>query len=66
MTRFERDMNEIKNDCTMATIILMERRAEIEKIQKEMRTTKNQFIAVCKMQEITRLSAEYAKLDQMI
>lgn len=66
MTRFERQLNEAKNDSSMATVILRERKAELEQLEKEFRATKNYHRAICLARDISRLRGEYAKIDALV
>ena len=64
MTRFERDLREARNGD--ATIILKERKAEIERLTKEGRACKNAFRRECIAQEVVRLTREYNEIDSLI
>ncbi len=66
MTRFERDFNEIKADSSSALEIMKGRRAEIQKLEKRLRETRNGFIAQCTMQDLEKRRSEYRILDEMI
>lgn len=66
MTRFERQFNEAKNDSSMATVILRERKAELEQLEKAFRATKNYYVAICLARDISRLRCEYAEIDALV
>ena len=64
MTRFERDLREARNGY--ASLILRERKAEIERLTKEGRACKNAFRRECIAQEVVRLTREYNEIDNLI
>lgn len=66
MTRFDRDFNEIKTDSSNALPIMKERKAEIQRLEKRLRETRNGFIAQCTMQDLEKRRSEYRILDEMI
>ena len=61
MTRFERDLVEIRNgdECS----VLSRRKSEIERLTKEGKACKNKFRMRCIAQEVARLKREYEVLD---
>lgn len=64
MTRFEKDLNEALNGN--ATPILMQRKAEIERLTAEGKACRNGFRRQCIAQEVFRLTAEYNTIDGLI
>ncbi len=66
MTRFERDFNEIRKDATNALPIMKERKAEIQRLERKLRETRNGFIAQCTMQDLEKRRSEYGILDELI
>ncbi|WP_320951976.1 hypothetical protein [Hungatella effluvii] len=63
MTRFERDLKDAKEGNGIE--VMKRRKAEIEKLEKAGRCEKNGFKRTCIAQELTRLKAEYSKLDEL-
>lgn len=61
MTRFERDLKDAQEGNEIE--VMKRRKAEIEKLEKAGRCEKNGFKRTCIAQELTRLKAEYSKLD---
>ena len=66
MTRFEKDYNEIKNNSLIATVILKKRKAQLEKLEHEGKSCKNEFRRMCIVQEFVRLKREYDILDDLV
>ena len=66
MTRFEKDLIIAKTDADELSIILRERKAELDRLWEEGKKTKNSFRATCIAQEYNRLAAQYEELDQYI
>ncbi len=66
MTRFDRDFNEISKDATNALPIMKERKAEIQRLERKLRETRNGFIAQCTMQDLEKRRSEYRILDELI
>ena len=64
MTRFEKDLLEAKNGN--ATIILKERKAELDRMTKEGKACKNKFRMQCIAQEVARLTKEYNEIDKLV
>lgn len=64
MTIFVRDKKEVLNGNS--TVVLKERKAELEKLYREGRGCKNSFRRECIAQEYTKLQSEYNELDQLI
>ena len=62
-TEFETDKATIHTDSVE---IMMRRKAELARIEREGRTTKNRFRMQFLAQEYARLKAEYEKLDALI
>lgn len=63
MTRFERDLKDAQEGNEIE--VMERRKAEIEKLEKAGRCEKNGFKRTCIAQELTRLKAEYSKLDEL-
>lgn len=61
MTRFEKDLKEALEGSEIA--ILTKRKAELENLKKQLRACRDGFRAQCLQQEITKLTAEYNKID---
>ena len=66
MTRFERELNEVKNDSLNAMPILRARKAELEQLEKEFRETKNYLRAKCLAHDISRLRCEYYTIEALV
>lgn len=64
MTRFERDLKEAKNGN--ATVILKERKAELDRLTMEGKACKNKFRMQCIAQEVVRLTKEYNEIDRLV
>lgn len=65
MTRFEKDKAEILNGGN-ATVIMRERKAQLEKLYAEGKACRNAFRTQCIAQEYAKLQKEYAALDELI
>lgn len=63
MTKFERDSEEITEGNEIE--VMKRRKSEIEKLEKAGRCEKNGFRRTCIAQELTRLKAEYSKLNEL-
>ena len=57
MTRFEKDLQAVKKDPSLGTVILRERKAELDRLWKQGKAEKNGFRRQCIAQEYTRLEA---------
>ncbi len=66
MTRFDRDFDEIKTDAANALPIMKERKAEIQRLERKLRETRNGFIAQCTMKDLEKCRSEYRILDELI
>ena len=64
MTRFEKDLKEARNGD--AITILMERKAEIERLTKEGKACKNGFRRLYLAQEVVRLTREYDEIAELV
>ena len=62
MTRFERDLNRVLNGEDI--IVLKERKAELDNLNKTLKSCKNSFRAQCIMSDITRLTKEYDMISE--
>lgn len=65
-TKFDKDLKLMETDPDEGTMILRERKAELEHIEWQGRSCKNRFRLECLAQEYNRLKREYDTLDQMI
>lgn len=65
-TKFDKDLKLIETDPGEGTMILRERKAELEHIEREGRSCKNRFRLECLAQEYNRLKREYDALDAMV
>ncbi len=63
MTKFERDMREVKEGNGIE--VMKRRKAELEKLYDEGRKCKNAFRRQCIAQEYSKRKEEYSKLDEM-
>ena len=63
MTKFERDLEEITEGNEIE--VMKRRKSEIKKLEKAGRCEKNGFRRTCIAQELTRLKAEYSKLNEL-
>lgn len=63
MTKFEKDLVEIAEGNEIE--VMKRRKTEIEKLEKDGRCEKNGFRRICIAQELTRLKAEYSKLNEL-
>lgn len=63
MPSFKKDYELAKGDAGVA--VLMERKEELNRLEKELRYCKNQFRAQCLYQEIQRKREEYRKIDEL-
>ena len=66
MTRFEREYREVEQDPGMGIVILKERKAELEEIEKEGKACKNAFRRECLAQEYVKLKREYDELSELV
>ena len=62
MTRFERDLQDALSGNEIE--VLKRRKAEIERLEHDLRWCKNSFRRQCISQEIERLTKEYNKIDE--
>ena len=62
MTRFEQDIEAAENGFELT--VLMERKAEIDRLNKEGRACKNKYRQMCIAQDLHRLIAEYEYIDK--
>lgn len=62
MTTFERDLRDALNGNEIE--VLKRRKAELEKLEKEFKATKNYFRAKCLASDIARLRTEYIKISE--
>lgn len=65
-TRFKKDLAAVENDPRDGSVILRERKAEINKLIDELRSTKNNYRAMALHEEILRLQYEYDQIDRKI
>lgn len=65
-TKFDKDMKLIETDSDAGIMILRERKAELERIERQRRACKNHFRLECLAQEYNRLKREYDALDAMV
>ena len=63
MTRFERDYKDALEGNEIE--VLKNRKEELTKLRKELKSCKNGFRAQCLIQEINRLEKEYRELDDL-
>lgn len=63
MTRLERDLNEIAEGNEME--VMKRRKTELEKLEKAGKCEKNGFRRTCIAQDLSRLKAEYSKLEEL-
>ena len=63
LTTFERDYKDAKEGNGVE--VLIKRKAEIEKLEKDLRWCKNKFRAQCIWQELETKKAEYRKIDEL-
>lgn len=66
MTIFQKEMETIRNGSNDTLVIMKRRRAEIERLEKKFKETRNGFVAQCIMQDIVRYRNEYNTLDEII
>ena len=64
MTRFQKDQQEILAGNSHE--VMEGRKAELRRLEKELRECRNGFRAQCLQQEIERRRREYNELDAMI
>ena len=64
MTRFQKDQQAILAGNSHE--VMEGRKAELRRLEKELRECRNGFIAQCLQQEIERRQREYRELDEMI
>lgn len=64
MTRFQKDKQEILAGNSRE--VMVRRKEELKKLEKELRECRNGFRAQCLRQEIERRQREYRELDEMI
>lgn len=65
-TRFKKDLAAVENDPRDGSVILRERKAEINKLIDELRSTKNNYRSMALHEEILRLQYEYDQIDRKI
>lgn len=63
MTRLERDLNEIAEGNEIE--VMKRRKTELEKLEKAGKCEKNGFRRACIAQDLSRLKAEYSKLEEL-
>lgn len=63
MTRLERDINEIAEGNEIE--VMKRRKTELEKLEKAGKCEKNGFRRTCIAQDLSRLKAEYSKLEEL-
>lgn len=63
MTRLERDLNEIAEGNEIE--VMKRRKTELEKLEKAGKCEKNGFRRTCIAQDLSRLKAEYSKLEEL-
>lgn len=61
MTKFERDLRDALAGNEIE--VLKRRKAEIEKLTKEGKACKNEFLRQCIAQEVAKLTREYNEID---
>ena len=66
MTRFEREYREAQQDADLGIIILRERKAELQEIERKGRSEKNGFRRECLAQEFVKLQREYAAIEELV
>jgi phosphomannomutase len=66
MTRFERDYNDIKTGKTDGIEILRERKAEIDRLDENLRKCRNNWKAQCIWDELTKRKDEYCILCGLV
>lgn len=66
MSSFTKDYQEISNNPSAGMPILQARKVELERIEREVRATKNGFLRQCLAQEWAHLKREYDELDALI
>ena len=66
MTRFEREYKEAQQDAGLGIIILMERKAELEEIERKGKTEKNSWRREILAQEYVKLEREYNEIAELI
>lgn len=66
MTRFERDYKEAQQDAGLGIIILMERKEELQEIERKGRAEKNSWRREILAQEYVKLQREYDELAELI
>ena len=64
MTRFQKDQQEILAGNSHE--VMEGRKAELRRLEKDLRECRNGFRAQCLQQEIERRQKEYRELDEMI
>ncbi len=65
-TKFDKDLRLMETDSDAGIMILRERKAQLEQIERQGRACKNHFRLKCIAQEYNWLKREYDALDQMI
>lgn len=65
-TKFDKDLKLMETDADASIMILRERKAQLERIERQGRACKNKFRLECLAQEYNQLKREYDALDQMI
>lgn len=63
MTRFEKDCETLKKGTGLT--VLQKRKAEIDRLTKEVRGCKNKFRQTCIAQDLVRLKKEYEALEAL-
>ena len=66
MTRFEREYKEAQKDAGLGIVILMERKAELEEIERKGKAEKNGWRREILAQEYVMLQREYNEIAELI
>lgn len=66
MTRFEREYKEAQQDAGLGIVILMERKEELQEIERKGRAEKNSWRREILAQEYVKLQREYDEIAELI
>ena len=66
MTRFEREFKEAQHDAGLGIVILMERKAELQELEKKGRAEKNGWRREILAQEYVKLQREYDEIAELV
>ena len=66
MTRFEREYKEAQQDAGLGIVILMERKAELEELERKGKAEKNSWRREILAQEYIKLQREYDEIAELI